>query len=59
MTDQPVETWVELAEDQQWVHFQEYFVHRRTDAAIMGVRFEGIDGARAAPGSWTPSPQPT
>jgi LPPG:FO 2-phospho-L-lactate transferase len=50
MTDEPVETWVQLAEDQQWVHFQEYFVHRRTDAAILGVRFEGIDRAQAAPG---------
>jgi 2-phospho-L-lactate guanylyltransferase len=50
MTDQPVETWVQLAEDQQWVHFQEYFVHRRTDAAILGVRFDGIDRAQPAPG---------
>jgi LPPG:FO 2-phospho-L-lactate transferase len=50
MTDQPVETWVQLAEDGQWVHFQEYFVHRRTEAAIGGVRFEGIEHARPAPG---------
>jgi len=32
------------------VHFQEYFVHRRTDASISGVRFEGIESARPAPG---------
>src|SRR5207248_2205207 len=43
MTDEPVETWVELAEDGRWVHFQEYFVKRRTDAAIRSVRFEGIE----------------
>jgi LPPG:FO 2-phospho-L-lactate transferase len=50
MTDQPVETWVQLAEDQRWVHFQEYFVHRRTDVAIKAVRFEGIGQAQPAPG---------
>ncbi len=50
MTDDPVETWVQLAEDGQWVHFQEYFVKRRTDAAILGVRFQGVERARPAPG---------
>src|SRR5437763_14118022 len=30
MTDAPVETWVQLAPSGEWVHFQEYFVHRRT-----------------------------
>jgi LPPG:FO 2-phospho-L-lactate transferase len=50
MTDQPVETAVQLAEDGQWVHFQEYFVHRRTDAAIARVRFDGIEQAAPAPG---------
>jgi len=50
MTDDPVETWVQLAEDGQWVHFQEYFVKRRTNVAIRGVRFEGIERARPAPG---------
>ncbi len=50
MTDQPVETWVQLAEDAQWVHFQEYFVHRRTDVAIRAVRFDGIADAEPAPG---------
>lgn len=50
MTDQLVETWVQLASDGQWVHFQEYFVHRRTDVAIRGVRFDGIEGAQPAPG---------
>jgi LPPG:FO 2-phospho-L-lactate transferase len=50
MTDAPVETWVQLAQDQQWVHFQDYFVRRRTDVAISGVRFDGIEHAAPAPG---------
>jgi LPPG:FO 2-phospho-L-lactate transferase len=50
MTDQPVETWVQLVDDDQWVHFQEYFVHRRTDVAIRSVRFDGIAEAQPAPG---------
>ncbi len=50
MTDAAVETWVQLAEDGGWVHFQEYFVKRRTDAAIRGVRVEGIETAAPGPG---------
>jgi LPPG:FO 2-phospho-L-lactate transferase len=50
MTDQPVETWVQLQDDRTWVHFQEYFVHRRTDVAIRGVQVRGIDEALPAPG---------
>lgn len=50
MTDDAVETWVQLQEGNEWVHFQEYFVHLRTDVAIRQVRFEGIDQARPAPG---------
>jgi LPPG:FO 2-phospho-L-lactate transferase len=50
MTDQTVETWVQLAETQEWVHFQEYFVRRRTDVAIRAVRFQGIERALPAPG---------
>jgi LPPG:FO 2-phospho-L-lactate transferase len=50
MTDQTVETWVQLAETRQWVHFQEYFVRRRTDVAIRAVRFEGIEAASPGPG---------
>ncbi len=49
MTDAPVETWVELRDEQRWVHFQEYFVHRRTDVAIRGVDVRGLSerGSRA------------
>jgi len=50
MTDQPVETWVQLQPDRAWVHFQEYFVHRRTDVAIRAVQVRGIETALAAPG---------
>jgi LPPG:FO 2-phospho-L-lactate transferase len=50
MTDTPVETWVELRDEQRWVHFQEYFVHRRTDVAICGVDVRGLAEATAAPG---------
>jgi LPPG:FO 2-phospho-L-lactate transferase len=50
MTDQPVETWVQLVEDDSWVHFQEYFVHRRTDVAIRAVQVRGIEAAVSAPG---------
>jgi LPPG:FO 2-phospho-L-lactate transferase len=50
MSDQPIETWVQLAEDGQWVHFQEFFVQRRGSVPIRGVRFDGIERARPAPG---------
>ncbi len=50
MTDSPVETWVQLAEDGRWVHFQEYFVHRRTDVPICAVEVRGISAAAPAPG---------
>ncbi len=50
MTDDRVETWIQLAHDGRWIHFQEYFVRRRGEVAIRGVRFEGIERARAAPG---------
>ena len=50
MTDQPVETWVQLRDGGEWVHFQEYFVHRRTDAAIGGVVVRGLGEAQPAAG---------
>jgi LPPG:FO 2-phospho-L-lactate transferase len=50
MTDAPVETWVELRDERRWVHFQEYFVHRRTDVAISAVEVRGLQSAAAAPG---------
>jgi LPPG:FO 2-phospho-L-lactate transferase len=50
MTDQPVETWVQLRDGGEWVHFQEYFVHRRTDVAIGAVAVRGIEHAAPAMG---------
>jgi LPPG:FO 2-phospho-L-lactate transferase len=50
MTDAAVETWVQLREDGRWVHFQEYFVRRRTNVAIRAVDVRGIREARPAPG---------
>jgi LPPG:FO 2-phospho-L-lactate transferase len=50
MTDQAVETWVQLVEPDSWVHFQEYFVHRRTDVAVRAVQVRGIEAAVPAPG---------
>jgi LPPG:FO 2-phospho-L-lactate transferase len=50
MTDDRVETWVQLARDEAWVHFQHYFVRERAQVPIRAVRFEGIDRARPAPG---------
>lgn len=50
MTDAPVETWVRLSPSNEWVHFQEYFVHRRTDVAISAVEVRGLPEAAAAPG---------
>ena len=50
MTDTAVETWVELRDERRWVHFQEYFVHRRSDVAISGVDVRGLELAEPAPG---------
>ena len=49
MTDDTVETWVQLAADDEWVHFQRYFVEQRALVPIRAVRFEGIERARPAP----------
>jgi LPPG:FO 2-phospho-L-lactate transferase len=46
MTDTPVETWVGLRDEKRWVHFQEYFVRRRTDVAISAVEVRGLPSAR-------------
>jgi LPPG:FO 2-phospho-L-lactate transferase len=39
-----------LLVDGDWVHFQEYFVHRRHAVPVEGVRYEGAEEARPAPG---------
>lgn len=50
MSDDAIETHVQLADDRRWVHFQEFFVRRRADARISAVRCEGIERSRPAPG---------
>jgi LPPG:FO 2-phospho-L-lactate transferase len=49
MSDDSVETRV-VVEGEGEIGFQEYFVGRHHDVAITGVRFEGVEQARPAPG---------
>jgi LPPG:FO 2-phospho-L-lactate transferase len=48
MTDQRAET--KIVTDEGMLHFQEYLVQRRTEPAVQGVVYEGIEVARPAPG---------
>jgi LPPG:FO 2-phospho-L-lactate transferase len=48
MTDQRAET--KIVTDEGVLHFQEYLVQRRTEPAVQGVVYEGIEVARPAPG---------
>ena len=48
MTDDRVETRVTTADGE--IGFQEYFVRHRHGIPVTGVRFDGIDTARPAPG---------
>jgi LPPG:FO 2-phospho-L-lactate transferase len=48
MTDQPAAT--KIVTDEGTLHFQEYLVQRRTEPAVQGVVYEGIEVARPAPG---------
>lgn len=50
-TDDPMRTMVRLADG--WVGFQEYFVDRRHQDAVLELRFEGAEAARPAPGVLT------
>lgn len=49
VSDDPVRTRLQLADGPE-VAFQEYFVHLHHDVAVSGVRFEGAESARPAPG---------
>jgi LPPG:FO 2-phospho-L-lactate transferase len=49
VTDDPLRTRLQLVDGPE-VGFQEYFVHLRHDVAVAGVRFEGAESARPAPG---------
>jgi len=46
-TDDVVQTQVETAEG--WLSFQEYFVKKRCQPKVLGVRFQGIEQAKATP----------
>ena len=48
MSDDPVPTIIDSNEGA--LHFQEYLVKRRTEPVVQGIRFEGADSARPAPG---------
>src|SRR6266478_3156531 len=48
MSDDPVPTIIDSNEGP--LHFQEYLVKRRAEPVVQGVRFEGVDSARPAPG---------
>ena len=47
-TDDRLRTWI--ATDSEEIPFQEWLVRRRAADAVAGVRFEGVPGARPAPG---------
>ena len=47
-TDDRLRTWIQTDEGE--LPFQEWFVHRRHEPEVLGVRFEGEETARAAPG---------
>ena len=47
MSDDPVRT--EVLTDDGWLEFQEYFVHRHQEPAVLDLRFIGADDAQATP----------
>jgi len=53
MTDDPVVTRIDVVDDdgvELDLHFQEYWVRRGGAGDVKGVRFDGVDAARPAPG---------
>jgi LPPG:FO 2-phospho-L-lactate transferase len=48
MSDDPVPTYI--LTDVGEMHFEEYFVRRRAQDAVLGVRYVGVEMARPAPG---------
>jgi LPPG:FO 2-phospho-L-lactate transferase len=48
MSDDPVPTIIESGEGS--LHFQEYLVKRRAEPIVKGIRFDGVESARPAPG---------
>ncbi len=50
VTDDPLATMLQLADDGTEIAFQDYFVGRHHSVAVTGVRFDGAEAARPAPG---------
>lgn len=48
MSDQPIPTIIDSSEGV--LHFQEYLVKRRAEPFVRGIRFEGVESAKPAPG---------
>jgi LPPG:FO 2-phospho-L-lactate transferase len=48
MSDQPVPTIIDS--DEGALHFQEYLVKRRAEPVVRGIRYDGVESARPAPG---------
>jgi LPPG:FO 2-phospho-L-lactate transferase len=48
MSDDPVPTYI--LTDVGEMHFEEYFVRRRAQDTVLGVRYVGVEAARPAPG---------
>src|SRR5229473_2545749 len=48
MSDQPVPTIIDT--DEGVLHFQEYLVKRRAEPVVRGIRFDGVENTRPAPG---------
>jgi len=48
MSNQPVPTIIDS--DEGALHFQEYLVKRRAEPVVRGIRFDGAESARPAPG---------
>ena len=48
MSNEPVPTIIDT--DEGPLHFQEYLVKRRAEPIVRGIRFDGVDAARPAPG---------
>jgi LPPG:FO 2-phospho-L-lactate transferase len=48
MSDEPVPTIIDSSEGP--LHFQEYLVKRRAEPVVKGIRFQGVESAKPAPG---------
>jgi LPPG:FO 2-phospho-L-lactate transferase len=48
MCNQPVPTIIDSNEGR--LHFQEYLVRRRAEPTVRGIRFDGVESSRPAPG---------